>query len=107
MKNIKYPIFLALLAAMSLCVNLFAQDTRLPNGRQLSPIVDGVYPQDYFLNTEKLGSTEMCIVALGTGMYQATYITSYVHTPPQAFGKIMSVVKPRLAVGYHIWPNPE
>ncbi len=39
--------------------------------------------------------------------YQATYITNYVHTPPAGFGKIMSAVQPRLAVGYHIWPNPE
>ena len=29
------------------------------------------------------------------------------HTSPQSFGKIMSAVRPRLAVGYHIWSNPE
>jgi ribonuclease Z len=45
--------------------------------------------------------------AMDIGMKEATYISSYVHTPPAAFGKIMSAVKPRLAVGYHIWPNPE
>jgi ribonuclease Z len=45
--------------------------------------------------------------AMDIDMYQATYISAYVHTPPQGFGKIMSAVKPRLAVGYHIWPNPE
>jgi ribonuclease Z len=45
--------------------------------------------------------------AMDIGMYQATYISAYVHTPPEGFGKIMSAVKPRLAVGYHIWPNPE
>jgi hypothetical protein len=28
-----------------------AQKTRLPNGRQLMPIRDGVYPQDFFPNT--------------------------------------------------------
>ena len=39
-------------------------------------------------------------------MYEATYISNYVHTPPAGFGKIMSAVQPRLAVGYHIWPNP-
>jgi ribonuclease Z len=45
--------------------------------------------------------------AMDIDMYQATYISNYVHTPPAGFGKIMSQVKPRLAVGYHIWPNPE
>ena len=34
---------------------------------------------------------------------QAIYITSYIHTPPSAFGKIMSEVKPRHAIGYHFW----
>ncbi|MCZ6463905.1 MAG: guanitoxin biosynthesis MBL fold metallo-hydrolase GntH [Proteobacteria bacterium] len=33
------------------------------------------------------------ISALGVG--------TYVHTPPQAFGKIMSTIKPRLAIAYH------
>ncbi len=42
-----------------------------------------------------------------SSLYEATYISNYVHTPPAGFGKIMSVVEPRLAVGYHIWPNPE
>jgi ribonuclease Z len=45
--------------------------------------------------------------AMDIGMKEATYISSYVHTPPAGFGKIMSAVRPRLAVGYHIWPNPE
>lgn len=45
--------------------------------------------------------------AMDIGMYEATYISAYVHTPPEGFGKIMSAVRPRLAVGYHIWPNPE
>jgi len=34
-------------------------------------------------------------------MKQAIYVSSYIHTPPAAFGKIMSEIKPRLAVGYH------
>jgi ribonuclease Z len=45
--------------------------------------------------------------AMDIDIYEATYITNYIHTPPAGFGKIMSAVKPRLAVGYHIWPNPE
>ncbi len=34
---------------------------------------------------------------------QAYWVTSKIHTPPQGFGKIMSAVKPRLAVAYHYW----
>jgi ribonuclease Z len=30
-------------------------------------------------------------------------VGTYVHTPPQAFGKIMSTVKPRLAIAYHFF----
>ncbi len=44
---------------------------------------------------------------LGWGMRQATWVSSYIHTPPAAFGKIMSVVQPRLAVGYHSILVPE
>ncbi len=40
---------------------------------------------------------------LDTPPAQAIFITSYIHTPPQAFGKIMSAVKPRHAIGYHFW----
>jgi ribonuclease Z len=34
---------------------------------------------------------------------QAYWVTSQIHTPPQGFGKLMSMVKPRLAVAYHYW----
>ena len=44
---------------------------------------------------------------LGWGMRQATYVSSYIHTPASAFGKIMSEVKPRLAVGYHTILEPQ
>jgi ribonuclease Z len=40
---------------------------------------------------------------LGAPMPQAVYITSYIHTPPQAFGKIMSACQPRHAIAYHFW----
>ena len=33
----------------------------------------------------------------------AVGVGTYVHTPPQAFGKIMSTVKPRLAIAYHFF----
>jgi ribonuclease Z len=44
---------------------------------------------------------------LGFPPRQATLVSSYRHTPPAAFGKIMSEVKPRLAVGYHATLVPE
>ena len=34
---------------------------------------------------------------------QAYWVTSKIHTPPEGFGKLMSMVKPRLAVAYHYW----
>jgi ribonuclease Z len=34
---------------------------------------------------------------------QAYWVTSVIHTPPQGFGKLMSAVKPRMAVAYHYW----
>jgi ribonuclease Z len=34
---------------------------------------------------------------------QAYWVTSVIHTPPQGFGKLMSTVKPRMAVAYHYW----
>jgi ribonuclease Z len=39
--------------------------------------------------------------ALGFPPRQAVIVSSYIHTPPQGFGKIMAAVQPRLAVGYH------
>ncbi len=43
----------------------------------------------------------------GWDMAQATYVSTRIHTEPQAFGKVMSAVKPRLAVGYHSVQSPE
>lgn len=34
---------------------------------------------------------------------QAYWVTSTIHTPPQGFGKLMSAVKPRMAIAYHYW----
>jgi len=44
---------------------------------------------------------------LGWDLRQATFVSSYIHTPPAGFGKIMSAVKPRMAVGYHTIRQPE
>jgi len=38
---------------------------------------------------------------------QATYVSTRIHTEPQAFGKVMSTIKPRLAVGYHSVQSPD
>ncbi len=43
----------------------------------------------------------------GWGLTQATFVSTRIHTEPQAFGKVMSAVKPRLAVGYHSVQSPE
>jgi ribonuclease Z len=43
----------------------------------------------------------------GWDLAQATYVATRIHTEPQAFGKVMSQVKPRLAVGYHSVQSPQ
>ena len=43
----------------------------------------------------------------GWDLTQATYVSTRIHTEPQAFGKVMSEVKPRMAVGYHSVQSPE
>jgi len=43
----------------------------------------------------------------GWGLNQATFVSTRIHTEPQAFGKVMAAVKPRLAVGYHSVQSPE
>jgi ribonuclease Z len=42
----------------------------------------------------------------GWSLGQAMWVSTRIHTEPQAFGKVMSVVKPRLAVGYHSVQSP-
>ena len=43
----------------------------------------------------------------GWDLSQATYVSTRIHTEPTAFGKVMSTLKPRLAVGYHSVQSPE
>ncbi len=43
----------------------------------------------------------------GWSLGQATYVSTRIHSEPAAFGKVMSAVKPRLAVGYHSVQSPE
>jgi ribonuclease Z len=40
-------------------------------------------------------------------MRPSTFVTSYIHTPPSGFGKVMSAIKPRMAVAYHTVLLPE
>jgi ribonuclease Z len=34
-------------------------------------------------------------------MRPSTFVTSYIHTPPTGFGKVMSEIEPRMAVAFH------
>jgi ribonuclease Z len=34
-------------------------------------------------------------------MREATFVSSYIHTPPEGFGKVMSAIRPRMAVAFH------
>ena len=34
-------------------------------------------------------------------MRPATFVSSYIHTPPEGFGKVMAAIKPRMAVAFH------
>jgi len=43
----------------------------------------------------------------GWDLKLATFVSTRIHTEPQAFGKVMSAVKPRLAIGYHSVQSPE
>ena len=43
----------------------------------------------------------------GWDLAQAMWVSTRIHSEPQAFGKVMSAVKPRLAVGYHSVQSPE
>jgi ribonuclease Z len=70
------------------------------------------YPNKWFIKYSKgaelvvhecFYTPEKLAEILGMPFPQAIFITSYIHTPPEAFGKIMSEVKPRHAVGYHFW----
>lgn len=74
------------------------------------------YPSNWFIDQSKgadfvihecFYTPEGLEKALGFPPRQATFVSSYIHTPPDAFGKIMSAVQPRLAVGYHSILLPE
>ena len=70
------------------------------------------YPNKWFIKHAKgaelvvhecFFTPELVERVLDTPPAQAIFISAYIHTPPEAFGKIMSEVKPRHAIGYHFW----
>jgi len=74
------------------------------------------YPNNWFIEQSKgvdfvihecFYTAEGLASYLGFPPRQAVQVSSYIHTPPAAFGKIMSAVKPRLEVGYHQILVPE
>ena len=77
MKN-KKSFFIGVVVGIVLIIAVFAipalapADDNLPKGRTATEIVEGEYPSSYFPNTELLGSAEMRITALGTGMPNQT-----------------------------------
>jgi ribonuclease Z len=80
---------------------VFGGDT-YPNKRYIKYAVDAdVASHEAFLPPKTLAAY------FGWDLGQATYVSTRVHTEPQAFGKVMSAVKPRLAVGYHSVQSPE
>jgi ribonuclease Z len=50
---------------------------------------------------ELFAPPELLAEMFGWDMTQATWVATRIHTSPGAFGKVMSAVNPRLAVGYH------
>jgi len=70
------------------------------------------YPNKWFLKNAKNADVvihecfftpEQWQKIAGFPYKKAYWVTSRIHTPPEGFGKIMSTVKPRLAVAYHYW----
>jgi ribonuclease Z len=43
----------------------------------------------------------------GFSVSTALEVATQIHTAPQAFGKVMSIVKPRMAVAYHFFNDPD
>ena len=44
---------------------------------------------------------------IGTGTDRHRTVATQIHTAPEAFGKIMSTVKPRMAVAFHFFNDPD
>lgn len=74
------------------------------------------YPNKWYMefaNDADIASHELFLPPKALAKYfgwdlaQATYVATRIHTEPQAFGKIMAHLKPRMALGYHSVQSPE
>ena len=70
------------------------------------------YPNKWFIEQAKDADllVHECFIAVpdlvaryGLTPEAALQVGTQIHTPPEAFGKIMSTLKPRMAVAYHFW----
>jgi ribonuclease Z len=70
------------------------------------------YPNKWFVDYAKDADllVHECFIAVpdlvaryGLTPESALQVGTQIHTPPEAFGKVMSLVKPRMAVAYHFW----
>ena len=74
------------------------------------------YPNQWYVKYAKgadLAIHEAFIVVpdmvekFGFSVSTALEVGTQIHTPPPAFGKVMSLVKPRMAVAYHFFNDPD
>jgi ribonuclease Z len=70
------------------------------------------YPNKWFIEHAKDADLVVheCFIAVpdlvaryGLTPEAALQVGTQIHTPPEAFGKVMSTLKPRMAVAYHFW----
>jgi ribonuclease Z len=70
------------------------------------------YPNKWFMELGKDADLVVheCFIAVpdlvaryGLTPEAALQVGTQIHTPPEAFGKVMSALKPRMAVAYHFW----
>ncbi|MHC5024183.1 MAG: hypothetical protein ACYTGG_09780, partial [Planctomycetota bacterium] len=70
------------------------------------------YPNKWFIEQAKGADLVIheCFIAVPdlVARYRLTpeaalQVGTQIHTPPEAFGKVMSMVEPRMAVAYHFW----
>jgi ribonuclease Z len=47
------------------------------------------------------------ISKFGISVSTALEVGTQIHTAPEAFGKVMSLIKPRMAVAYHFFNDPD
>ena len=47
------------------------------------------------------------VAKFGFSVSTALEVGTQIHTAPEAFGKVMSLVKPRMAVAYHFFNDPD